>query len=72
MKRSVQNPAIADVVHNAMKESGEGLIQEFNFDPDTRHAYMERIFRRFQNPRFRTRRNAWGGSRSASSLPAVA
>ena len=47
---SIQDPAIADVVHNAMKESGEGLIREFNFDPDTHHAYVERIFRRFQNP----------------------
>ena len=47
---SIQDPAIGDIVHNAMKESGEGLIKEFHFDPDTHHAYVERIFRRFQNP----------------------
>ena len=47
---SVSDPAIGEVVHEAMKENGEGLIQEFHFDPDTHHAYVERIFRRFQNP----------------------
>ena len=47
---SIQDPVIADIVHNAMKENGEGLIREFDFDPETHHAYVERIFRRFQNP----------------------
>ena len=47
---SISDPAIGDIVHNAMKESGEGLIQEFHFVPEVHHAYVERIFRRFQNP----------------------
>lgn len=47
---SIQDEAIGTIVHEAMKESGEGLIKEFDFDPDTHHAYVERIFRRFQNP----------------------
>ena len=47
---SVSDESIGRIVHNAMKESGEALIKEFNFDPDTHHAYVERIFRRLQNP----------------------
>ena len=29
---------------------GEGLIKEFGFDPDVHHAYVEKIFARYQNP----------------------
>ena len=47
---SIRDDAIGRIVHNAMRESGEGLIKEFGFDPDTHHAYVERIFRRLQNP----------------------
>ena len=48
--QSIQDPAIGKIVHQAMKESGEGLIKEFSFDPDAHHAYVDRIFSRFQNP----------------------
>lgn len=47
---SIEDPAVSEIVHAAMKESGEGLIREFHFDPDAHHAYIERIFSRFQNP----------------------
>ncbi|MCI8422645.1 MAG: mannitol-1-phosphate 5-dehydrogenase [Lawsonibacter sp.] len=47
---SIADPAIGDVVYQAMRESGEGLIRKFSFDPDTHHAYIDRIFARFQNP----------------------
>ena len=47
---SIADPAIGALVHQAMWESGEGLIKKFNFDPDAHHAYIERIFARFQNP----------------------
>lgn len=47
---SIADPAIGHLVHQAMWESGEGLIQKFGFDPDAHHAYIERIFARFQNP----------------------
>ena len=47
---SIRDEAIGRLVHKAMRESGEGLIREFNFDPDAHHAYVERIFRRLQNP----------------------
>lgn len=47
---SIADPAVGDVVYQAMCESGEGLIQKFGFDPDAHHAYIDRIFARFQNP----------------------
>ncbi|MBD5162627.1 MAG: mannitol-1-phosphate 5-dehydrogenase [Oscillibacter sp.] len=47
---SISNPAIGDLVYKAMGESGEGLIKKFGFDPDAHHAYIDRIFARFQNP----------------------
>ena len=47
---SIADPAIGPLVHQAMYESGEGLIQKFGFDPEAHHAYIERIFARFQNP----------------------
>ena len=48
--KSVADPAIGHLVYRAMQESGEGLIQKFAFDPDAHHAYIDRIFARFQNP----------------------
>ena len=47
---SIADPAIGDVVYKAMCESGEGLIKKFGFDPAAHHAYIDRIFARFQNP----------------------
>ena len=47
---SIADPAIGSVVYQAMQESGEGLIKKFGFDPDAHHAYIDRIFARFQNP----------------------
>ena len=50
---SIRDDAIGNLVHKAMQESGEGLIREFSFDPDAHHAYVERIFRRLQNPQLK-------------------
>jgi len=47
---SVADPAIGNLVYQAMQESGEGLIRKFGFDPAAHHAYIDRIFARFQNP----------------------
>ncbi|NBI09928.1 mannitol-1-phosphate 5-dehydrogenase [Colidextribacter sp. OB.20] len=47
---SIADPAIGALVRQAMYESGEGLIRKFGFDADAHHAYIERIFARFQNP----------------------
>lgn len=50
IKDSIAAPAIGAIVHAAISESGEGLIKEFGFDPDVHHAYVEKIFARYQNP----------------------
>lgn len=50
IRTSISDPVISDLVYKAMRESGEGLIKEFGFDPDTHHAYVDKIFSRFQNP----------------------
>ena len=50
IKDSIADPAIGEIVHSAISESGEGLIKEFGFDPDVHHAYVEKIFARYQNP----------------------
>ena len=50
IKESVADPAVGAIVHAAISESGEGLIKEFGFDPDVHHAYVEKIFARYQNP----------------------
>ncbi len=50
IKDSIADPAIGAIVHAAISESGEGLIKEFGFDPDVHHAYVEKIFARYQNP----------------------
>ena len=50
IKDSIADPAIGEIVHAAISESGEGLIREFGFDPDAHHAYVEKIFARYQNP----------------------
>ena len=50
IKDSIADPAIGAAVHAAISESGEGLIKEFGFDPEVHHAYVEKIFARYQNP----------------------
>jgi mannitol-1-phosphate 5-dehydrogenase len=50
IRDSVNDPAIGDIVYKAICESGEGLIREFGFDPEVHHAYIDRIFARYQNP----------------------
>ena len=47
---SIADPAIGNIVYKAMCESGEGLIRKHGFDPAAHHAYIDRIFARFQNP----------------------
>ena len=47
---SIADPAIGNIVYKAMQESGEGLIRKHGFDPAAHHAYIDRIFARFQNP----------------------
>ncbi len=50
IRDSIADPAIGEIVHAAISESGEGLIREFGFDPEAHYAYVEKIFARYQNP----------------------
>lgn len=50
IRESISDPAIGDIVYKAICESGEGLIREFSFDAVAHHAYIDRIFSRYQNP----------------------
>lgn len=50
IRESISDPAIGDIVYKAICESGEGLIREFSFDAAAHHAYIDRIFSRYQNP----------------------
>lgn len=46
---SIADPKIYDLVHAAMQQSGDGLIQEFGFDKEAHYAYIEKIIKRFKN-----------------------
>lgn len=46
---AIADEKIYDIVHAAMQQSGDGLIQEFGFDKDTHYAYIEKIIKRFKN-----------------------
>ena len=50
IRESISDPAIGNIVYHAICESGEGLIRQFSFDPAAHHAYIDRTFRRYQNP----------------------
>ncbi len=47
---SIADPQIFSVVHGAMVESGEVLIQRYNFDRSAHMAYIDKILARFRNP----------------------
>ncbi len=50
IKESIADPFIGGTVYAAIKESGAGLIKEFDFDPAAHYAYVDKIFARYQNP----------------------
>lgn len=50
IRESIADPVIGETVYRAIYESGEGLIRAFSFDAAAHHAYIDRIFRRYQNP----------------------
>lgn len=50
IKDAIDDPTICTQVRTAMLESGEVLIQRYNFDRDSHNAYIEKIIGRFANP----------------------
>ena len=50
IKEAIENPQIYDLVHEAMEQSGAGLVKKHGFDPEAHAAYIEKIIKRFKNP----------------------
>lgn len=47
---AIADEKIYDIVHSAMKESGDGLIRKHGFDQETHYHYIDKIIGRFKNP----------------------
>jgi len=50
IKDAIDDPAIYELVHEAMEQSGAGLVKKHGFDADAHAAYIEKIIKRFKNP----------------------
>ncbi len=50
IKESIEDPEIYAIVHEAMEQSGAGLVKKHSFDSEAHAAYIEKIIKRFKNP----------------------
>lgn len=50
IKEAIEDPEIYELVHEAMTQSGAGLVKKHNFDPEAHAKYIEKIIGRFKNP----------------------
>lgn len=48
--KAIADEEIYGIVSEAMKESGDGLIKKYGFDPEKHVAYIKKIISRFKNP----------------------
>ena len=48
--QAIADEEIFEIVSAAMKESGDGLIKKYGFDPEKHAAYIKKIISRFKNP----------------------
>lgn len=48
--QAIADPKIFELVHAAMQQSGDGLIQKFGFDQTAHYKYIDKIINRFKNP----------------------
>lgn len=48
--KAIADEEIYGIVSAAMKESGDGLIKKYGFDPEKHAAYIKKIISRFKNP----------------------
>ncbi len=48
--QAIADPRIYELVKTAMTQSGDGLIQKFDFDKDAHYKYIDKIINRFKNP----------------------
>ncbi|MFS0750710.1 mannitol-1-phosphate 5-dehydrogenase [Oceanobacillus sp. 1P07AA] len=47
---AMKDPVIDEIIHGALSESGEALIQAYGFNRETHQEYVDKIIQRFQNP----------------------
>ena len=50
IKEAIDDPEIYALVHEAMEQSGAGLVKKHGFDAEAHAAYIEKIIKRFKNP----------------------
>lgn len=50
IKDAIEDPEIYALVHEAMEQSGAGLVKKHGFDAEAHAAYIEKIIKRFKNP----------------------
>jgi len=48
--QAIADAKIYEIVHAAMKQSGDGLIKKFDFDKEKHYHYIDKIISRFKNP----------------------
>lgn len=50
IEESINDKDIYEVVYNAMVESGDGLVNKYDFDRNEHLKYIDKIIKRFKNP----------------------
>ncbi|WP_077329155.1 mannitol-1-phosphate 5-dehydrogenase [Virgibacillus siamensis] len=50
INEAMNDPHIQEIISGALSESGEVLIQTYDFDRETHQDYIDKIIARFQNP----------------------
>lgn len=50
IKDAIEDPEIYALVHEAMTQSGAGLVKKHSFDPEAHAHYIDKIIGRFKNP----------------------
>lgn len=50
IEESIKDDEIRVIVKNAMRESGDGLINKYEFNKEQHYKYIDKILKRFENP----------------------
>ncbi|MCJ7842258.1 mannitol-1-phosphate 5-dehydrogenase [Lederbergia sp. NSJ-179] len=50
ISEAMKDEKVQAIIHGALQESGEALIQTYHFDRNKHQAYIEKIITRFKNP----------------------
>ncbi len=50
IQKALEKPEIKHEVESVLNETGQMLVQKYQFDPQTHQAYIQKILNRFMNP----------------------